>query len=62
MRRVGVLMGLSSNDVQQRVERLGWMEGRNIGIHHRWGASDPDRMWASAKELVELQPDVIVAH
>jgi putative ABC transport system substrate-binding protein len=65
MRRVGVLMGLASSDVQQRVElaalaqelqKLGWTDGRNIGIHHRWGASDADQMWTSAKELIELQP------
>jgi putative ABC transport system substrate-binding protein len=41
---------------------LGWTDGRNIRIHYRWGAGDADQMWASAKELVELQPDVIVAH
>jgi putative tryptophan/tyrosine transport system substrate-binding protein len=71
VRRLGVLMGLASSDVQQRVElaalthelqKLGWTDGRNIRIHYRWGSGDADRTWTSAKELVELQPDVIVAH
>jgi putative ABC transport system substrate-binding protein len=70
-RQIGVLMGLASRDVQQHVElaaltqelqKLGWADGRNIRIDYRWGDSDADRTWASAKELVELQPDVIVAH
>ena len=69
--QLGVLMGLASSDVEQRVElaaltqelqKLGWADGRNIRIDGRWGDSDADRTWASAKELVELQPDVIVAH
>ena len=71
MRQLGVLMGLASSDVQQRVElaaltqelqKLGWADGHNIRIDYRWGDSDADRTWTSAKELVELQPDVIVAH
>jgi putative ABC transport system substrate-binding protein len=70
-RQLGVLMGLASSDVQQRVElaaltqglqKLGWADGSNIRIDCRWGDSDADRTWASAKELVELRPDVIVAH
>jgi len=71
VRRLDVLMGLASSDAQQRVEaaalteelqKLGWTDGRDIRIYYRWGAGDADRTWTSAKELVELQPDVIVAH
>jgi putative tryptophan/tyrosine transport system substrate-binding protein len=71
VRRIGILMGLASSDVQQQAElaaftqelqKLGWTDGHNIRIDYRWGASEADRMWTSAKELVELQPDVIVAH
>ena len=71
VRQLGVLMGLASSDLEQRVElaaltqelqKLGWADGRNIRIDYRWGDSDADRTWTSAKELVELQPDVIVAH
>jgi putative ABC transport system substrate-binding protein len=46
----------------QELQKLGWADGSNIRIAYRWGDSDADRTWASAKELVELQPEVIVAH
>jgi len=71
VRRIGVLTGLASSDVQQRVElaaltqelqKLGWTDGRNISISYRWGASDADETWNSAKELIDLKPDVIFAH
>ena len=71
MRRIGVLMGLESSDVQQREElaalkeelqKLGWTDGRTILIYSRWGDSDADETWTSAKELVDLKPDVIFAH
>ena len=70
-RRVGVLTGLPADDVQQQAElaaltqqlqKLGWSDGRNIKIYYRSGASDADQTWTSAKELIELRPDVIVAH
>jgi ABC-type uncharacterized transport system substrate-binding protein len=69
--RLGVLMGLASSDVQQREElaalreelqKLGWTDGRNLRIYTRWGASDADETWISAKELIDLKPDVIFAH
>ncbi len=71
IRRIGVLMGLAETDPQQQLEvvaltrelqKLGWVDGRNVRIDYRWGAGDTYRMWESAKELVRLQPDVIVAH
>jgi putative ABC transport system substrate-binding protein len=39
----------------------GWVEGRNLEIHYRWGGADPGRMRVYAAELVGLNPDVIVA-
>jgi putative ABC transport system substrate-binding protein len=39
---------------------LGWIEARNIRIDIRWGTSDPDQMRASAKDLVDLKPEMIV--
>src|SRR4030095_13244260 len=71
IRRLGVLMGLASGDVQQREElatfkeqlqKLGWTDGRNALIYTRWGGSDADETWTSAEELIELKPDVIFAH
>jgi putative tryptophan/tyrosine transport system substrate-binding protein len=41
--------------------KLGWTEGSNLRIELRWGAGDADRIRTFAKELVNLQPDAIVA-
>jgi len=71
VRRIGVLMELAANDLQARsnvaalqrgLRRLGWLEGTNLGIEYRWAPDDPVLVWKFAKELVELRPDVIVAH
>ena len=47
---------------RQRLERLGWSEGRNVRIDYRYAASIVDQYQRLAKELVALQPDVILAH
>jgi putative ABC transport system substrate-binding protein len=69
MRRVGVLVGLREDDpdTQARLmglrvglERLGWSEGRNIRIHYRF-APPGTQTQALAKELVALQPDVLLS-
>jgi ABC-type uncharacterized transport system substrate-binding protein len=71
MRRVGVLMGYAENDPEakvffagftQRLAELGWVEGRNLRMDVRWAPGSVDRMRTFARELVELQPDVILAN
>ena len=68
MRRLGVLMAVAESDadahkgisiLQDRLQKLGWKDGNNIRIDYRWGNGDPDRIQEFAKELVELQPDVL---
>src|SRR5439155_13686792 len=44
------------------LQKLGWTEGRNIRIETRWVAVDLEAMQRFAKELVALQPDLILAH
>src|SRR5215467_15144003 len=70
VRRIGVLVGLTEDDPQtktrlagfrQGLERRGWSEGRNVRIDSRFTVS-PDRYQPLAKELIALQPDVILAH
>src|SRR6516165_11958503 len=70
MRLIGVLMGYAESDraaqswlaaFQAALTKLGWTEGSNIRIELRWTAGDADRMRTSAKELVELRPDVILS-
>ena len=42
------------------LEKLGWTEGRNIRLDSRWAAAEADLMQRFAKELVALQPDLIL--
>src|SRR4029453_7589763 len=46
---------------RQRLESLGWNEGRNLKIDTRWGAGDLTRLRAHAAELVSMTPDVAFA-
>jgi ABC-type uncharacterized transport system substrate-binding protein len=39
---------------------LGWTDGHNLRMDVRWAAGDVDRARTFAKELVNLQPDVIL--
>ena len=69
VRRIGVLVNVAADDPEaqtsvaafkQAVQQLGWSEGRNLQIDFRGAAGDPERMQAFAKELVALQPHVIL--
>jgi putative ABC transport system substrate-binding protein len=42
------------------IQKLGWMEGRNVAIEYRWAAAEADLVQRFAKELVALQPDLIL--
>ena len=44
----------------QSLERLGWSEGRNVRIDYRFAPAGAEAL-ALAKELVALQPDVILS-
>jgi ABC-type uncharacterized transport system substrate-binding protein len=69
-RRIGVLMGPAESDPEGQSEitafrrglqNLGWTGGRDVRIAYRWAGGDTDRMQTFAKELMALQPDVILA-
>jgi len=69
MRRIGVLMHLAADDPEgqsrlaaflQGLQEAGWAVGRNVTIDVRWAAADVDSMKRFAKELVTLQPDLII--
>jgi putative ABC transport system substrate-binding protein len=71
VRRIGVLIGWDENDrsakaglarFTQGLQELGWTDGKNLQMEIRWAAGDVNRMQAYAKELVGLQPDVILAN
>ena len=44
------------------LQRLGWTDGRNVRIDTRWPAFDAESRQRFAKELVALQPDLILSH
>jgi putative ABC transport system substrate-binding protein len=69
-RRIGVLMGWEENDPHfqswftafvRELARLRWETGVNLRIEQRWTNADTARAGLLARELVELQPDVILA-
>jgi ABC-type uncharacterized transport system substrate-binding protein len=71
VRRVAVLSSIGESDQEAQLmvaglhdglQALGWVNGRNLRIDHRWAAGSSDRVASLAKELVALSPDVIVAH
>ena len=71
MRRIGVLMAYAEGDregasfvatFREGLQQLGWAEGRNIRIDFRWAALDAELMQRFAKELVALQPDIILSN
>lgn len=71
MRRIGVLMAHPESDPEFQdyvtafrdgLRKLGWIEGQNIHLDFRWGAlDDAEVRQRSAKELIALQPDLIVS-
>jgi putative tryptophan/tyrosine transport system substrate-binding protein len=53
MPRIGVLTAFAESDTEaqanitafrQSLEKVGWIEGRNLAIDYRWGDADPERI------------------
>jgi ABC-type uncharacterized transport system substrate-binding protein len=70
MRHIGML-GIAEDDPETQsrlaafrrgLAELGWVEGRNIHIEYRFGASDLNTIRAQAAELVRLAPELILAN
>src|SRR6185369_4915711 len=47
--------------LRQGLEKLDWIEDRNMRIAYRFGGGDVMRTQAYARELVDLSPEVIYA-
>jgi putative tryptophan/tyrosine transport system substrate-binding protein len=68
VRRIGLLLGSADNHegrarvnaFQQTLQSLGWTVGGNLQIDVRWTAADADLTRTMAKELVALEPDVLL--
>jgi len=68
-RRLGVMMPSVETDpvpqayaaaLRQRLQELGWIEGRNLRVDLRFDAGDLARVRRNAEELLGLAPDVMV--
>jgi putative ABC transport system substrate-binding protein len=71
VRRLGVLMAVAESDadvqkgiaiLRQTLKELGWSEGHNLRIDYRWSGGDAAIIQTLAKELLDLQPDVLIGH
>src|SRR5947209_2210004 len=69
MRRITVLRTADEDDPQSRtrfaafreeLQKLGWIEGRNVNVEIRYTSAGPDRIETIAAEIVAAVPDVIV--
>jgi putative tryptophan/tyrosine transport system substrate-binding protein len=69
MRRIGVLQETAEGDKERNnqfakfregLAGFGWVEGRTVHIERRFAAADAGQYQPLAKELVALQPDVIL--
>jgi ABC-type uncharacterized transport system substrate-binding protein len=69
VRRIGVLVDGAGSDMTLQafvaafragLQKLGWIEGRNLRIDDRWAAGDSGRMRTYAAELVAMSPDVML--
>jgi putative tryptophan/tyrosine transport system substrate-binding protein len=70
VRFVGVLLPVAPSDTEyptllnaflQRLQQLGWIDGRNVRIDIRWSGASAEAVRKHAAELAGLAPDVIVA-
>jgi putative tryptophan/tyrosine transport system substrate-binding protein len=70
MRRLAALMQYTEDDGQGKrwlaalrddLQKLGWIEGRNLHIDYRWGGTDMNLLQRLAKEIVAAKPDVILS-
>src|SRR5262245_42906671 len=72
VRQIGVLIGYAESDLEaqawfaafhEELQKLGWEKGRNIRMDIRWAAADDAKSRERfAKELVALQPDLVLSH
>ncbi|MGA7386858.1 MAG: ABC transporter substrate-binding protein [Pseudolabrys sp.] len=71
MSRIGLVTAYKESDpagqamiaaFRQELQKLGWMEGRNIAIDIRYATDDPNQIRALAVELMGLKPDLMVSN
>jgi putative ABC transport system substrate-binding protein len=69
VRRIAMLISYAESDpeaqarisaLRNRLQELGWTEGLNLRIEYRWGAFSAAPTERFARELIALQPDLIL--
>jgi putative ABC transport system substrate-binding protein len=66
--RIALFMGIADDAegrrraaaFRQALQQSGWKEGSNVRIDERWGVADTEVIRASAIDLLQLKPSVIV--
>jgi putative tryptophan/tyrosine transport system substrate-binding protein len=70
MPRIGALFMFPKDDPTQTawiaawregLEKLGWINGRNVAIDFHYGSGDPEQALIEAQQMVRSAPDVILA-
>jgi ABC-type uncharacterized transport system substrate-binding protein len=70
LRRIGVLLAFNEDEREvhswlaasrEALEKLGWAEGQSVRFDYRWVGSDVALMTHGAKELIALQPNLILS-
>jgi putative ABC transport system substrate-binding protein len=70
VRRIGVLLFFSDGDpeavrrvnvLEEALQGLGWIKGRNLHIEYRWAAADSESFRLHASDLAKLKVDAIIA-
>ena len=70
VRQVGVLMSYLESETEaqewvrafvQALQALGWRDGVNLKLHHRWGGAGPEVLQTNAAELAGLKLDAVLA-
>src|SRR5436190_1084306 len=68
IRRLGIIIAVGQTPeyvaalaaFEQALGSLGWMPGDNLRIDIRWSAGDQERARGAAKEILALNPSVIL--
>ena len=71
MRRIGVMMAFAEDDrgarqqadaLRRGLQELGWADGSNIRVDLHWDVRERGRAEVIAKDIIAVQPDLIVSH
>jgi putative tryptophan/tyrosine transport system substrate-binding protein len=71
MRRIGVMMAFAEDDrgarqqadaLRRGLQELGWADGSNIRVDLHWDVRERARAEVIAKDIIAVQPDLIVSH